>query len=481
MSSLPGIIGLLVFMYARPHEFFVELKDYNFLYLFLGASAIGILHDVSERRTKIMMPPLTRYVILFSVWCVLTLVVRKPDQLTGKGILVLVCALLYGLLAHGVQRISGFYRVITAIFALGLFVSYVGADQGLSGYQCVIYNPAEKNSRAWPDGRDCFMNEPDGSMHDGTLDCIAGGKPGVAYLCEHAGLFGTTSCGGGRVRYLGVLLDPNELALATALATPFAFALFEIRATVMRLALLLFSLVIIAVEIVFTQSRGGQVTFGAVLGVYFVRKYGIKRGAMVGAALAIPMVAMGGRSDEAATASTMERLNCAAEGIKMLMAYPVTGVGYLQFTDHHFLTAHNAYILAIGELGLPGMWLFGIIIYLAVKIPLSVVMFQIPPIPVTRANIVAAQEARVIKALGTAMLAAMVGACIGIYFLSWTYHYVLWIHFGLCGALHSTMTRAYPTYSCELSWKEARLVFAAYLGYVILWSGFIVYKGAWSL
>ena len=42
MSSLPGIIGLLIFMYARPHEFFVELKDYNFLYLFLGLSAIGV-------------------------------------------------------------------------------------------------------------------------------------------------------------------------------------------------------------------------------------------------------------------------------------------------------------------------------------------------------------------------------------------------------------------------------------------------------
>ena len=481
MSSLPGIIGLLIFMYARPHEFFVELKDYNFLYLFLGLSAIGIVHDISERRTKLMAPPMTKYIVLFSIWCLITLALRKPADVLARSTLVAVCALLYALLAHGVQRISGFYRIITVIFTLGLFVSYVGADQGFSGFQCVIYNPAEKNSRGWTDGRDCYVQETDGSPHDGQLDCIMTGKPGVAYLCEHAGLFGTTSCGGGRVRYFGVLLDPNELALATALTTPFAFAFFEMRATVTRLALLLFSLVVIAVEIVFTQSRGGQVTFGAVLGVYFVKKYGIKRGAMVGAALAIPMVLLGGRSDEAAADSTRERLNCAAEGIKMLMSYPLTGVGYLQFTDHHFLTAHNAYILAVGELGLPGMWLFGIIVYLSIKIPLSVVRFEIPPIAVTRANLTAHQDARTMKALGTAMLAALVGAAVGIYFLSWTYHYVLWIHFGLCGALHSTMRRTYPTYVCEMSWKEARNVFVVYLGYLIVWSGYIHYKGAWNL
>ena len=35
---------------------------------------------------------------------------------------------------------------------------------------------------------------------------------------QAVGMFQTTSIDGGRVRYLGVLTDPNELALATALA-----------------------------------------------------------------------------------------------------------------------------------------------------------------------------------------------------------------------------------------------------------------------
>ena len=114
------------------------------------------------------------------------------------------------------------------------------------------------------------------------------------------------------------------------------------------------TLVVVGLEIGFTQSRGGQVTMGAVLGAYFVKKYGWKRGASWASRWPSPVLALGGRHDESAEESTLERLGCAAAGIKMLMSYPIRGVGYTQYTEFHFLTAHNAYVLAAGELGLPG-------------------------------------------------------------------------------------------------------------------------------
>ena len=80
--------------------------------------------------------------------------------------------------------------------------------------------------------------------------------------------------GAGRVRYLGVLLDPNEVALAIALAVPFAFAFLEIKATVFRLALLIATLMVVAAAVFFSGSRGGQIGFTAVLGAYFIKKYG---------------------------------------------------------------------------------------------------------------------------------------------------------------------------------------------------------------
>jgi hypothetical protein len=470
MSSLPGIIGLIIFVYVRPQEFFEPLKDFNFLYIFLALSLGGIAHDVSRRRTVLMWTPHMKYVLLFALWCIVTLGIRKPSLVSTRMVLVLVCVVLYTVIATGIQQVQSFLRVITYVFASGLFVAYIGADQGFSPFQCVVYNPADKNGKAFSDGRACVMLDDEGLPHDGTADCLASGQPGLPYQCERAGLLGTTSCGGGRVRYLGVLLDPNELSLATALAVPFAFAFLEIKRTFFRLALLLATLVVVAIEIVFTQSRGGQLTFGAVLGAYFIKKYGWKRGIMVGAAMAVPMIALGGRNDEGANESTLERLGCAAAGIKMLMSYPFTGVGYGEYTEFHFLTAHNAYILACGELGLPGMWLFGVLIYLAIKVPVTVIRFEMVETP----------ETVKIKALAMGMLAALIGGAIGIFFLSWCYHYVLWIHLGMVGALYACVKRLYPSYECGLSRKEGIRIFFGYVGFVVFWAYYIRVKGAWD-
>jgi hypothetical protein len=471
MSALPGVIGLMIFIYMRPHEFIPGLADYPFLYIFLFISIVGIAHDVSKRRTKLSIkPPTTRIVFIFLAWCAFTLGIRKPAELGSRMIVVIVDVILYLIIAHGIQSMKAFFRVVMVIFALGLFVAYVGADQGFRPFQCVIFNPAEKNSMGMADGRECAVVDADGLPHDGIADCIASGKPGMAYMCERAGLFGTTSVGGGRVRYLGVLVDPNELSLATALAVPFAFALFEMRATFLRLLLLLGTLGVVAVEIVFTQSRGGQLTFGGVLGAYFVKKYGIKRGAVAGACMVVPMLLLGGRHDEAAEESTLERLGCAAAGIKMLMSFPFTGVGFSQYLEYHFLTAHNAYILAAGELGLPGMWMFATLVYLSIKIPVTVLQH---PMEETKEN-------HFIKALAMGMLAAFCGGALGIYFLSWTYHYVLWIHFGLSGALYCSVKRVFPDYECKYTLKEARNITLGYIGYIIFWAFYIKRKGAWD-
>ena len=470
MSALPGMIGLLVFIYARPHEFFKELQDYNFLYIFLFLSVVGIAHDISEKRTRLMMTPMHKWVFALGGWCVLTLAIRRPELVTTRAMGIVVSLILFVVIAMGAQRISGLMKILTTIFFLGVVVAYVGAAQGLSPFQCVMYAPGVKNGKGYPDGRECEMKEPDGSRRDGTLDCIATGKPGNTYQCERAGLFGTTSVGGGRIRYLGVLQDPNDLALATAFVVPFAFAFLEIRTTIFRLLLLLVTLAVVAATVVFTGSRGGQITLAAVLGTYFVKKYGILRGAIVGAALIIPIILYGGRSTDEADASTLERLGCACAGIKMLTFHPFTGVGYSNFLEHHHLTAHNAYILAAGELGAPGMFFFAFVLYLAIKIPWVIMRFPM----------VENQDSRTLRAVAMAILAIFVGAEVGIFFLSWTYHYVLWIHFGLVASLYTVVKRLHPTFEVKLTWKEARAIMAGYVGFLIVWTSYIKSQGAWD-
>jgi O-antigen ligase len=78
-------------------------------------------------------------------------------------------------------------------------------------------------------------------------------------------------------------------------------------------------------------------------------------------ALGASLIALdfGGRSfsielDESASG----RLEAWTEGLEMLKAHPILGVGYGQFLEHHPLTAHNSLVLCVAETGLLGGFLW---------------------------------------------------------------------------------------------------------------------------
>src|SRR5262249_24711078 len=115
-----------------------------------------------------------------------------------------------------------------------------------------------------------------------------------------------------------------------------------------------------------TQSRGGLVGALLVPGVYVVRRWGLK--AVIPAALvALPLLMLGGRSGEAAEMSTELRYEAWATGLAMFYHSPIFGVGARLFGAHHFLTAHNTFVLVMAELGFPGMVMFVSIVYLSFK------------------------------------------------------------------------------------------------------------------
>jgi hypothetical protein len=470
MAALPGIIGLLVSIYARPHEISPELRGYNFLYFWFAVTVIGIAVDVRAGRIRLLSTPMLPYVLAFLAWCLLTLAMRRPALLLQNGVNISVSVVLYLVISYPSQQLSTYLKITMVVFSLGLLVATVGADQGLRPLQCVVVPiGAGEGARPFGDGRECSYVDADGEPQPAWLECTSTGEPGIVYGCEHVGLFDTVSLMG-RVRYFGVLEDPNDLALATAMALPFAFAFYQVRKSAGRLAVLAATVTVVMLEIVFTQSRGGQLTVTVVLGAYFIEKYGWKRGLVVGAVLGSPILLLGGRSDGSADDSTMERLGCACAGIKMLMWEPIRGIGYSEFAEHHGQTAHNAYILAAGELGLLGMWLFGFIIYLAIKVPVSVLRLQMSD----------DHDAPVIKTMAMAVLASLVGGAAGIFFLSWTYHYILWIHFGLSGGLFAIVKRRQPSYQCRLGLGEAARIAVGYVVVLIVWSQYIKYKHAWE-
>ncbi len=192
--------------------------------------------------------------------------------------------------------------------------------------------------------------------------------------------------------------------------------------------------------------------FLAVLGAYFLQRFG-KRGAIVGGLLAAPLLVLGGRSGSEASASSSERIEAWYEAISMFRSNPVYGVGFGQFGEYHYLTAHNSYMLAIAELGLPGLFLFSMLVYVSTKIPF-VAMRRYSG----EGGAVLGELAPAMRSWSMGLLAAFVGLGVGIFFLSFTYHYVLWIYMGLSGALYMAARRHDPSFSVDVGWRDLLLV-----------------------
>ena len=127
----------------------------------------------------------------------------------------------------------------------------------------------------------------------------------------------------------------------------------------------------------------------------------------------------------------------------MLRENPILGVGYDQFTQHHFLTAHNSYLLPLSENGPIGLFLFALIVYISVKIPV-VALGRYKNRP----------EARVALVWSMSLLATFSALCIGIFFLSFTYHHILWIYLGLSGALYKAIKTHDPEFSIKIGFTE---------------------------
>lgn len=431
MFVLPGLLALIIFIYARPFDFVPALRGIPFLYLFFGLAVFGYLVDLRQGKTDLRPAPHLVWVIAFMLWCFFTAGVKAPGALIDSGVKFTIAISIYFLIAHGVRTFKAFELFMGTLLACTIWISAVCVHMGLQPKECVAVSPTEdQNSSGKPDGRPCetplicYTDPPD---------------PEARYRCEHAGILGVTSIGTGRVRYVGVLQDPNEASMAVAIAVPIAVAFFQRRRNRRRVLLLGMTFLLAAMTVVFSGSRGGQIVFLAVLGVYFLQRYRWK-GLLAGALAALPVLALGGRSG--GEQSSLERVENLYVGVQLFKAYPFLGVGFEQFTQYHHLTAHNSYVLAPAELGIVGMVTWLSIFWLTVKVPLTVAWTVKEP------------EGEVARIWAVALLSSMAGMAVGIFFLSFNYHYVLWIYVGISGAFYAAVKRHKPDFRVRYGWAD---------------------------
>jgi hypothetical protein len=447
--AIPGIAALMVFILARPQEFLPLLQRVPLLHLFTALAILGWVIDVRLRRLSPYGTPVLPWAVAFLVWCLITVAIVVPEQLIGKIIELGIMFALYGTIAHGVQRFRTFQALAAVLVCTCMFISLVCFHQGLTPTQCVAGQERAGELTGIPDGRRCEKNE----------DCsrnIPDGLLGSEYRCEHVGLFGTYSMEK-RVRYRGELQDPNEVSLVITAGALSLLVAFMRRKQGPLLRLLCLTAAGIALATIFmSKSRGGQVAALLVFFIYLVRRYGVIAFLPAGI-LALPVMLLGGRGGAAADASTQQRYEAWATGFNLFRRSPLFGVGQGQFTDHHYLTAHNSFVLTAAELGFPGLFLFTAIVYLSFK-SLIMGLVRLRTVP----------GAEVAQVWGIALLASLAGMLFQINTLSFAYHSVLWIFFGLIGAWSGAIRHHMPELEVKLTWRDLFFVAVISLGYMLV-------------
>jgi hypothetical protein len=436
LFAIPGIAALIVFIFVRPQEAFPILQKVPFLHLFTALAVLGYIIDVRLRRLQPIGCPTLAWILGFILWAIMCEAAIVPDHLIGKTIELLILFALYGTIAHGIQRFRTFQTVAAAVCMTMLFIIGVCVIQGLSDKQCIGGEEADGEMLGSPDGRICEMNE----------QCRIGAPdPSLEYRCEHVGPLDTFSVQE-RVRYRGDLQDPNEVSLATA-AGGFAILIaFGIRKRGLTRLLSIIGAFVVVVGIVMTQSRGGLIGAMLVPGAFLVRKYGVKV-IIPALCVAVPVMMFGARSGADADQSTEMRYEAWATGLDMFKHSPIFGVGPGQFGQHNYLTAHNSFVLTLGEMGMIGMFLFVCLLWLTVKC-LVVGLRQLKDVP----------GSEVAQTWAMALLAAMCGIIFQINTLSFAYHPVLWLFFGLVGGWCSAVRHHLPGFHVKLVSRDLAII-----------------------
>ena len=234
----------------------------------------------------------------------------------------------------------------------------------------------------------------------------------------------------GRIRWIGIFEDPNDLGLTILVFTPFALVnSFSRKINIFKRLLWLLAFFLLIYALYLTSSRGTFLGLIAIITYFFIKKFGKLKGAGIGIALFMVILALGpGRLSEISTeeASASGRLDAWATGLHLFFYRPILGVGFGNFTEHHHLTAHNSVVLCMAELGLPGVfaWMF-----------LSVKSFK-DMLTIEKFN----KSGWMHQHLDTMQL-ALVGFFVSAFFLSRTYNEVYYIVIAISALTGHYMSR----------------------------------------
>jgi O-antigen ligase len=370
-----GLVNYLAFLYIRPQDFVLALQGMPImLVLGVGTAALVFLHRAVRHR-RLVLAPVPQH--LFVLWFYLAIVVSQMAQLKLHGALdasleFVPTVVMYFLIVELVDS----WKRIKIILILLVHLTLALAIQGLV-------------------------------MHfTGTG-------------------FGGKQAYEGRIQAVGIFSDPNDLALIINCVLPLV-VLWLLQSRSLLIKIYSFFVIILFVYAIFlTASRGGLLCLGLMAILLGMRKFGKIVGVLGGIGVMGALLVLGPRMNTISPdeASSYGRLEAWVVGMGLFRHSPLFGVGFGNFMEYHFRTAHNSFVLCSAELGLLGLYPWLMLTFISIKNTRFV----------EKELLARGQRANAMYTYSAEMALIMFFA--GALLLSRTYHPSLFILFGMCGAI----------------------------------------------
>jgi len=405
-----GFFFLVLYLLASfifPAELFPSLAPYHLPYwIGIGGLAVSVV-PVFVRRGEPLRS--IQVYVLLSFYAVLVLSWMMADHMVGvvpeaiKQFAPSVAMFLVTLCSVNSLRKLNIVTRLVVFFSLVVFAQGVAAYHFGFNEKMFLLDPAKREDPA----KDLAIGD---EPFIGESDQPADEDDGIVK----------------RIRGLGMLHDPNDLALSFVAALPLVgIGLGRWRTLGLVLEFLLSAALCYGVYL--THSRGGTLGLLMVLLCILARRLGRWRAVLLVAILALGSFAVdigGGRSFSAQDESAAGRLDAWSAGLQMLKSQPLIGIGYRQFGEHHPMTAHNSFVLCFAETGLVGYFL-----WLSL---LGITLLQLHKLKHLPESVPAQSD---IRRQASILQTALIGFMVAAFFLSRTYVPFLYLLIGLSTAL----------------------------------------------
>ena len=263
---------------------------------------------------------------------------------------------------------------------------------------------------------------------------------GVDQARNGVGWTGMGPSADGRIQYIGIFNDPNDLGLLFVTVVPMALYLSS-RGGLLGRLFWLAGAGLLLYGVYLTNSRGAMLAVLVVGGVYIWRHRGMATAAVLGIIGLTGMKLLSSRMQELDVdeSSAFGRVDAWYEGLHMFMSRPLFGIGAGNFTEYNYLTAHNSFVLVLAETGL-----FGYITWLAFigyGFWMMIAVLRKPVEPVAEDRVAAWQgEQRIAMTL----LLSLCGMFAAAFFLSRSYTIVLYLLAALVTGYYVGVRKRFP-------------------------------------